>query len=537
MQNPKSQPKTKNLKIIKKLVDIFIYQTYLLQFQDYSVVRFLKDIKNFYRNKLKILSGKKLEWTFKARIIFFLATFIQSILSVLVALIFNLNTPYFILFFLIFILVLSPLFFVYLILATLVFWPFDFTFKQIVILRAKIKVKKYRKNMKIIAVTGSYGKTTMKDAASFVLSERFNVLKTEGNKNTVLGISQLINKKMSEKTEIFIVEMAAYGIGDIKKLCDLILQPDISILTGINESHFERFKKIENTTKTKFEIVQNCKKNGIIILNADNKLIVQNFREYLKDQKIYFYSSENNPLSNYKFGEKIFYEDGSGIYFEIKDEFENLGEIKTRFLPNYIIGITISCMIIGKEFGMNFDEIKEKIEKLEPPKHRLQPIRAKNNILIIDDSYNGNPDGVKEAIDTLSLFVEKRKIYITPGLAEVGRKNKELHLEIGNKLAEVADMVILEKNEAGKFIKEGLLQNGFLERYIKEYDSIYEAHIDLDKILLSGDVVLFQRGRNDFLFRWIEMMTMDADERTRLPAGKDKKPQINADQTWSLYFL
>ncbi|MBU3969042.1 hypothetical protein KJ991_02400 [Patescibacteria group bacterium] len=498
-------------KIIKKIIQILIYQTYLLQFQDYSVLRFLKDIKDFYRNKLKILSGKKLEWTLKAKTIFFLAIFIQLILSVLIALIFNLNISYFILFFLIFISILSHSFFVYLILAALVFWPFDFTFKQIVILRAKIKIKKYRKNIKIIAVTGSYGKTTMKDAVSFVLSEKFDVLKTEGNKNTILGISQLINKKMSEKTEIFIVEMAAYGIGDIKKLCDLVLQPNISILTGINESHFERFKKIENTIRTKFEIVQNCKKNGTVILNADNELIVQNFAKYLKDQKIYFYSSKNNPLSNYRFGEKIFYEDGSGIYFEIKDEFENLGEIKTQFLSGYIIGIAISCMIIGKEFGMNFDEIKEKIEKLKPPEHRLQLIKAKNNILIIDDSYNGNSEGVREAINTLSLFAGKRKIYVTPGLAEVGRKNRELHLEIGRKLAGVADMVILEKNEACKFIKEGLLQNGFLERYIKEYNSIYEAHIDLDKILFSGDVVLFQRGRNEFLFRWIEMMTVNAD--------------------------
>ena len=82
----------------------------------------------------------------------------------------------------------------------------------------------------------------MKDAVSFVLSEKFNILKTEGNKNTILGISRLINKKLNEKTEIFIIEIA-YRVGDIKKLCNLVLQPDISILTGINESHFERFKK------------------------------------------------------------------------------------------------------------------------------------------------------------------------------------------------------------------------------------------------------------------------------------------------------
>ena len=133
--------------------------------------------------------------------------------------------------------------FYFLIFSTLILFPFDFIFKEIVILRAKNKIKKYRKNIKIIAVTGSYGKTTMKDAVSFVLSEKFNILKTEGNKNTILGISRLINKKLNEKTEIFIIEITAYRVGDIKKLCNLVLQPDISILTGINESHFERFKK------------------------------------------------------------------------------------------------------------------------------------------------------------------------------------------------------------------------------------------------------------------------------------------------------
>lgn len=493
-------------KIIKKIVSILIYETYLLQFQDYSINRFLKDIRKFFGDKLKTISGKKLEWTFKAKIIFSLSIFLQLVFSFFIVHTFNLSIifPIIALFVLFFVFV--PLFFIFLIFSTLVLFPLDFIFKQIVILWAKTKIKKYRKNIKVIAVTGSYGKTTMKDAVGFVLSEKFNVLKTEGNKNTILGISQLINKKLNEKTEIFIVEMAAYKIGDIKELCGLILQPDISILTGINESHFERFKDIENTINAKFEIIQNCKKNGTIILNADNKLIVQNFKKHLKDQKIYFYSSKNNQLSNYRFGEKIFYEDGSGIYFEIKDEFENLGEIKTSFLADYIIGITMSCMIVGKEFGMNFNDVKQMIEKLQPPEHRLQSIKAKNNILIIDDSYNGNPDGVKEAINTLSFFSGRRKIYVTPGLAEVGKKNRELHLEIGKKLAGVADLVILEKNEAGQFIKKGLLENKFLEKYIKEYDSIYETHVDLDNVLLDGDVVLFQRGRNEFLFKWIEMM-------------------------------
>ena len=499
------------LKITKKVVSILIYQTYLLQFQDYSIDRFLVDIKNFFKNKFRTLAGKKIEWTIKIKIIFFLSVlaFLSSYFLVFLSL--NLNVLFFILLFLILFFVLSPLFFIFLIFSTLILFPFDFIFKEIVILRAKNKIKKYRKNIKIIAVTGSYGKTTMKDAVSFVLSEKFNILKTEGNKNTILGISRLINKKLNEKTEIFIIEMAAYRVGDIKKLCNLVLQPDISILTGINESHFERFKKIENTISAKFEIVQNCKENGIIILNADNELVVQNFRKYLKNQKIYFYSSKNNSLSNYRFNEKIFYEDGSGIYFEIKDEFENLGEIKTRLLSNYVIGITMSCMIVGKEFGMNFDEIKGRIEKLQPSEHRFQAIAAKNDILIIDDSYNGNPEGVREAVDVLSLFAERRKIYITPGLAEVGKKNEEVHLEIGKNLAGVADMVILEKNEGCKFIRNGLLQNNFLEKYIKEYDSIFEAHLDLDNILLSRDVVLFQRGRNEFLFKWIEMMKKNAD--------------------------
>ena len=490
-------------KAIKKIVGIFIYQTYLLQFQDYSVSRFLRDIKSFYLSRFKVISGKKVEWTPKAKLVFSSSVF----LSLICIFFFNLST----LFLFLLILILPFIFFVFLIVSVLIFCPFDFIFKHIVIFCARVKIKKYRKNIKIIAITGSYGKTTMKDAVSFVLSEKFNVLKTEGNKNTILGISQIINKKLNEKIQVFIIEMAAYKVGEIKELCDLVLKPDISILTGINESHFERFKSIENTNNAKFEIVKNCKKNGTIVLNADNKLITENFKKYLKDQKIYFYSSKNNKLSNYRFGEKIFYEDGSGIYFEIKDEFENLGEIKTSFLSDYIIGITISCMVVGKELGMNFDDIKQKIEKLQPPEHRLQSIKAKNNILIIDDSYNGNPDGVKEAINTLSFFSGRRKVYVTPGLAEVGKKNKELHLEIGKKLAGVADLVILEKNEACRFIKKGLLENKFLEKYIKEYDSIYEAHIDLDNVLLNGDIVLFQRGRNEFLFKWIEMMRKNPD--------------------------
>ena len=493
---------------MKKFLKIILYQTYLLQFEDYDFKRFFSSIKEMLSGGVKMKSGKKIRWTMKIILLFKLSVILEIFFASLISFFIFSAIVWQIIFSVIFsavvFFVFSPLFFLFLLISNALFFPFDFVFKKIIIFAARMKIRRYRKNLKIIGITGSFGKTTMKEAISVVLATKFNILKTEGNQNTTLGISKLILKKLNKNTQIFVVEMAAYSVGDIRKICKFVSGTDISVLTGINESHFERFKNINNTIKTKFEIVEGCN-NGLIVLNGDNDYVVQNFEKYASKKNAIFYG-RNRKLSKYWTGKVEFDENGLNLSFKLWKGDREIGFFKLPFLSEYIVNIIMACFIVCGRMRMSEKEIIDGVNQLKPAEHRFQPIRARNDILIIDDSYNGNPDGVSQAILTLAKFKNRRKIYITPGLAEVGAKEEELHFNIGKKLSGVADLVILEDNKACAYIKRGLIKNDFPEKYIMVFDSIYEAHKEIadGKILKENDVALFQRGRSQFLFNLIE---------------------------------
>jgi UDP-N-acetylmuramyl pentapeptide synthase len=155
---------------------------------------------------------------------------------------------------------------------------------------------------------------------------------------------------------------------------------------------------------------------------------------------------------------------------------ESVGEIEIGLLGEYALGDVDAAVKIGKSLGMADEDIKRGIANIKPVEHRLQPIKSAGDILVIDDAYNGNPDGVREAIKVLSRFVNRRKVVITPGLVEMGKSAAEVHRAIGKELAGVADVVILIKNSVTGFIAEG----------IQTTPSRFAGHPSLAPTLRSG---------------------------------------------------
>ncbi len=168
----------------------------------------------------------------------------------------------------------------------------------------------------------------------------------------------------------------------------------------------------------------------------------------------------------------------------------------TKLMGEYVAGISMACFIVGEKLGIAEEKIAQHFVHVPSVPHRLEPIKN-NDLLVIDDSYNGNPDGVREAINLLSWFVDKRIVYLTPGLVEIGSRNREVHLEIGKQLAKVADLVLLIKNSVTPFIAEGLKENGFKEDQIIWFESAQKAHTSLSDILKPHDVILFQNDWGD----------------------------------------
>ena len=454
--------------LIKNLV-------YILQLEHYDKKRMLSFA---YKNFWKIFNTSKrgkIVWTLRAKEEYFLSWFL--ILSFIFLTKYYFNFKLWIIFILVFV---GLPFFVFL--ADTIISPY-IKYKKNQIFKKATKILENSK-IQIIGITGSYGKTSTKYILEKILSEKFKILKTEGNINTDIGISNFVikNKNILDNYDFFIVEMGAYRIGDIK-LLSKITKPVYSITTSIGKNHLERFGSQENIIKAKFELAQNTKNKSF--LNGCDKNIQNNYQNFLQN-KNYEIFCPLEKIENFQY-----LDDFKGISFEYKNT-----KFTSQFLAKHsIINILLSTSL-AEELGLDLDEIKKAVAKIQNVEHRLYVIKNKNTgVTVIDDSYNGNYDGFISGIEILKN-AKGRKIVLTPGIVELTKKEKEeIHKELAKRYMENVDLIILIKNSQTEIIKEYFDKNNF--KNYKIYNSAKEAHEDLKNILKSGDTIIFQNDLPD----------------------------------------
>lgn len=530
---------------------------YILQSAEYDIGSLFEWLKKTKGKRIE-QQKKELVWTAKAKIIFVSTLLLWGVgLLVLTIYLFLTFAWYWAL---IGVVIITPIWQVllvfFLLIPTILLKPFEKIYIYFYLQKAKKKLallRRQNKDLKIIGITGSYGKTSVKEFLASIIKEKYNILATPENINTPIGIARLILNNLTKHHEIFIVEMGAYFRGDIKKICNLV-HPEIGILTGINESHLEKFKTIENTIKTKFELIESLSKDGLALINGDNKYCseqILNTGKIIKPIKckIKLYSLDFSNIINHKSplaplcergecAKTSLPEDEMGNEFppfqrgikgdlngdEINknieivktklanyQQLENLtkfaiikqnikSEFEIRLLGRHNILNILPGILVGEKLGLTNEQIKRGVENIKSIPHRLQPIISKNNILVIDDAYNGNPDGVMAAIDVLANFSNRRKIFVTPGLVEIGEKRGEVHKKIGVRLADAADVVLLIQNSNTKFFLQGLKEKNYPDNQIKIYQTSQKMQEDLKNILQAGDVVLFQNDWPDNYF-------------------------------------
>jgi len=478
------------------MFNAIIYQLYLLQLESYELSRYFVLLGKkgiFPPSKLR----GKIKWTGKARLLLAVSAFFHLIITAATTMLaYSFFPDFYVALFTFLLLIIALCFFYFLFYAASLqlIYPLQLYLKNKIILAAKEKMGKLDK-LKVIGIAGSYGKTSMKETLKTVLAQKLIVEATPESVNTPIGVARFIQEKVDDKTDVLIIEMGEHYKGDILELCQ-ITKVDIAVITGINESHLERLKDLSNSVKTVFELAQGLKSGGKLVLNSDDKNIIDNYQSFAKSKEISFYSSNNNELCDYLISEHSFSakdlennfvvsKDASGVHF------------KTKILADYGLGLAVASMIIAKEFGISPEAVSTSFIKVRPVPHRLEPLANPNGLIVIDDSYNGNPDGVREAIKLLSKFDGCRKVYLTPGLVEMGKSSQSVHQEIGKQLSKVADLVMLVRNSATPYIEQGLKENGFDEEKILWYGSAQEAHSSLDKVLKPGDVIMFQNDWGD----------------------------------------
>ncbi|MEW8973812.1 MAG: UDP-N-acetylmuramoyl-tripeptide--D-alanyl-D-alanine ligase [Tissierellaceae bacterium] len=356
---------------------------------------------------------------------------------------------------------------------------------------AQEKIKN-REDLTVVGITGSFGKTSTKFILGTILGERFNVLNTPESYNTPMGLSKVINNELTEEHEIFIAEMGARGIGEIKEVAELC-QPKIGVLTSIGPVHLETFKNIDNIMKTKYELIEELPTDGIAVFNYDNEYIKKLADKTFKEKILYALDDiENTDI----YADDIVVSE-LGSTFTLRDKDGNSISCTTRLLGRHNIYNILAGASVAKAMGLTFEEISRGIEKIKPIPHRLDIINPGTGVIIIDDAFNSNPIGTKAALDVLGQFKDGKKIIVTPGMVELGEMEEEANREFGTNIGKVCDYVILVGENRTKPIYEGLMEVNYNPANIFIVNSLEEATAHIGRLAKPKDVVLFENDLPD----------------------------------------
>jgi len=450
-------------------------QLQILQQCEYRITSFLKWIlNNFFRRKLE--DKKKLVFSAKAKAILALAlgldvltilllTFLSGILGFVLGLVVS-SQPY-----------------IFLAVSAFVLKPLE------LILKTKIKRESVNKlanlpSLTVIGITGSYGKTSVKEFLYSILKTEYQVLKTPESYNTVLGIAKVIDLELDESYQFFITEMAAYKRGEIKELTEM-LKPKYAILTGINEQHLEMFGSIENTVAAKFELIDAIPEDGVAVINGDNDLVEENYAKYKKNFLVYGFGDFSFSAKNIKINEE-------GTVFDLVLD-SKVYPCKTKLIGRSQVENMVAAAVMAFKLGMKPARIVEAIANLSPVPHRLE-FRSNQNILVIDDAYNSNVTGFKEALHLLENFKDRPKIIVTPGIVDLGGKTLEIHQDLGKLAEKICDAVILVgKSDRTKGLSEGVTG----QEKLHWIDSIKDLSAVLKTLNFKNPVVLLENDLPD----------------------------------------
>lgn len=335
-------------------------------------------------------------------------------------------------------------------------------------------------NLKRVGITGSYGKTSCKNALNDILNVKYNSFATEKSFNTMNGLMISINNKLDKFCDVFVAEMGAFKQGEIKEKADFI-KPQYGILTTIGTAHLESFGSRENIQKAKFELIDSLPEDGIAILNYDD--------EYQRDYKvkskckIVWVSMKDKKADVYASDIKL---SNKGTKFKCTFKFSGKSvELETKLLGSANVYNIIEAVALAYEFGLTLEQIAVGVKRIATIEHRLELRKFTDNITIIDDAYNSNPVGSKMAVDVLGMM-EGKKIIVTPGMIELGEKQYDYNFEFGRQIAKVCDEVILVGREQTKPILDGLKKEKYNEENIHVINDVKEAFPLIRK--LSGKV-------------------------------------------------
>jgi UDP-N-acetylmuramoyl-tripeptide--D-alanyl-D-alanine ligase len=333
-----------------------------------------------------------------------------------------------------------------------------------------------------LAVVGSYGKTSMKEMLGHVLKTEKNVAISPANKN-VASSHAAFARSLTGNEDVVVVEFGEGKPGDVPMFTRLV-EPDMAVITGIAPAHLDKYGSMQNVVTDILSIVPYIGESNTYV-NADSSYMPTHGKQTVRYSST---STEQYTLS--------------GIHIQVNSTSFNIKTAKHRYtittgiVGRHTIGAMCAVILIAERLGVTKKAIESSFATLVPYEHRMQP-RYVHGAWLLDDTYNGNIEGVKAGLAFLSELTAKRKLYVTPGLVDQGAETEAVHIAIGKLIAKAApDVVVLMKNSATHFIQAALLENGFIGELHIEKDPL-QFYTHIENFVAHGDVLLMQNDWPD----------------------------------------
>jgi UDP-N-acetylmuramoyl-tripeptide--D-alanyl-D-alanine ligase len=345
----------------------------------------------------------------------------------------------------------------------------------------------------LIAVTGSAGKTTTKDAIAHVLSTRFKVMKSEGNFNNHFGLPLML-LKLEPEYDVAVIEMGMSHAGEIRALAK-IAQPEIGVVTNVAPVHLEFFDSLAGIARAKYELVESLPANGVAVLNADDEYVSQFGRDF--KGKVVMYGTRATADVR---AENVQSKGTEGVEFDVA-----IGSLREHatlpLVGEHNVLNALAAVAVGMERGLKAAEAVGALATLAPADKRGQVLQV-GNITVINDCYNSNPKALEAMVDALATMAGKRRIVVAGEMLELGPAGEEMHRQAGQHIAEKKIDVLVGVRGLGQAMVEGARNAGIPAEFVATAE---EAGEWLAREGQDGDVVLLKASRGVKLEKALEV--------------------------------
>jgi len=373
--------------------------------------------------------------------------------------------------------------------------PIEAAVRRRFLRRARLRLERFQPL--VIAVAGSYGKTSTKHILAHMLERYGPTLATPKSFNTLMGVCRTINDDLDEHHRTFIVEMDAYAVGEIASICALV-HPRHALVTSVGPQHLERFGSIDRIGDALYETIAALGAGGFAVVYAgDEATATLASRARAEGHEVISYAVEGAPTALDVVAENVRIT-GSGSRFTWRWPAARLRhELEVPLLGRHQVLNVSAALAAVHRLGLPLEAALEAVTSLQPVDHRLQPVPTGNAITVIDDSYNANPVGVHNGLEVLAHLEARSRILVTPGLVELGTVEDEENRRYGEHAARVCDHVIVMDARPARALREGLRAGGMPDERVHVVRSLAEATEMIGRIAGAGDAVLFANDLPD----------------------------------------